>query len=115
MALSPEIPYIWVFFNLYSGRWVAVSDSLSQLKKFEWTLHSQMDIGVRDGGARGAVALPTFEKFAKISHNRAENRPKVGQNLRKQWIFYRAAPLNFISPNAYANGQDSLIYGYETS
>ena len=45
--------------------------------------------------------LPSLENFAKISHNRAENRPKVGQNFRKQWIFYRAAPLNFISPYAY--------------
>ena len=52
-------------------------------------------------GGWGAAALPTLEKFAKISNDRAENRPKVGQNLRKQWIFYRAAPLNLISPYAY--------------
>ena len=58
-------------------------------------------IGVGDRGAGGAAALPTLEKFAKISNDRAENRPKVGQNLRKQWIFYRAAPLNLISPYAY--------------
>ena len=58
-------------------------------------------IGVGDTGAGGAAALPTLEKFAKFSNDRAENRPKVGQNLRKQWIFYRAAPLNFISPYAY--------------
>ena len=58
-------------------------------------------IGVGDRGL-GAAALPTLEKFAKISNDRAENRPKVGQSLRKQWIFYRAAPQNFISPNAYA-------------
>ena len=32
---------------------------------------------------------------------KSDNRPKVGQNVRKQWIFYRAAPLNFISPYAY--------------
>ena len=55
----------------------------------------------RKQGAGGAAALPTLEKFAKISNNRAENWPKVGQNLGKQWIFYRAAPLNFISPYAY--------------
>ena len=59
-------------------------------------------IGVGDRGAGGAAALPTLEKFAKISHNQAENRPKIGQNFSKQWIFYRAAPLNFIS--AYAHG-----------
>ena len=55
----------------------------------------------RRQGGWGAAALPTLEKFAKISNNRAENRPKVGQNLGKQWIFYRAAPLNFTSPYAY--------------
>ena len=59
-------------------------------------------IGVGDKGAGGAAALPTLEKFAKISHNRAENRPKIGQNFSKQWISYRAAPLNFISPYAHA-------------
>ena len=58
-------------------------------------------IGVGDRGAGGAAALTTLEKFAKISNDRAENRPKVGQNLPKQWIFYRAAPLKFISPYAY--------------
>ena len=46
----------------------------------------------------GAAAFSTLEKFANISHNRAENRPKVGHNFRKQWIFYRAASLNFIPP-----------------
>ena len=61
------------------------------------------NIGVGDRGAGGAAALPTLEKFAKISHNRAENRPKIGQNFSKQWIFYRAAPLNFISPYAHAS------------
>ena len=61
----------------------------------------------RRQGGWGAAALPTLEKFLKINHNRAENRPKVGQNLRKQWIFYRAAPLNFISPYAYV---DRVIY-----
>ena len=45
-------------------------------------------IGVRDKGAKGAAALPALEEFAKISHNRVENQPKVGQNFRKQWIFY---------------------------
>ena len=71
-------------------------------------------IGVGDSGAGGAAALPTLEKLAKISHNRAENRPKVGQNFRKQWIFHRAAPLNFTSPYAYARvpllGIPSLKY-----
>ena len=57
----------------------------------------------RRQGGWGAAALPTLEKFAKISHNRAENRPKIGQNFSKQWIFYRAAPLNFISPYAHGN------------
>ena len=45
----------------------------------------------RRQGGWGAAALPTLEKLAKISHTRAENRPKVGQNFRKQLIFYRAA------------------------
>ena len=57
----------------------------------------------RRQGARGAAALPTLEKFAKISHNWAENRHKVKQNFHKQWIFYRAAPpLSFIFPYACA-------------
>ena len=37
-------------------------------------------------------------KFAKSNYSRAENRPKVGKNFRKQLSFYRAAHLNFISP-----------------
>ena len=64
----------------------------------------------RRQGGWGAAALPTLEKFAKISHNRAENRPKIGQNFSKQWIFYRAAPLNFISPYAHAfNAFTSIV------
>ena len=49
--------------------------------------------GVGDSGLGGAAALPTLGKFANMNHNRAENRPKVGQNCRKKWIFYQAAPL----------------------
>ena len=66
-------------------------------------------IGVGDRGAGGAAALPTLEKLSKISYNRAEDRHKVGQNLRKQWIFYRAAPLNFTSPYAYVYHDPSLF------
>ena len=40
----------------------------------------------------GAAALPTLEKFAKISRKRAENGRKVVQNFRKQWILCLAAP-----------------------
>ena len=54
--------------------------------------------GRRRQGAGGTAALPTVEKFAKIGHNWAENRPKFGQNFRKQWIFYRVVPQNSISP-----------------
>ena len=57
-------------------------------------------------------AFPTLDKFAKISHNRAEYRPKVGQNSCKQWIFYQAVPrfpltqaplfaLNFVPDSAF--------------
>ena len=60
-------------------------------------------------GGWGAAALPTLEKFAKISHNRTENRPKIGQNFSKQWIFYRAAPLNFISPYAHGFNADETL------
>ena len=66
------------------------------------TSDAPVDIGVGDRGAGGAAALPTLEKFAKINHNPAENRPKIGRNFSKQWIFYRAASLNFISPYAHA-------------
>ena len=69
---------------------------------------NDLNIGVGDGGAGGAAALPTMEKFAKINHNRAENRPKIGQNFREQWIFYRAAPLNFIFP--YAHESETYFY-----
>ena len=30
-------------FNRNSGKWVAFSEFLSHLKKFEWTLHLQID------------------------------------------------------------------------
>ena len=40
---SPEFPSYESVFNLNSGRWIAFSQSLSQLKKFEYTLHLQID------------------------------------------------------------------------
>ena len=61
-----------------------VSGSHSLHVKFQAVIHKRQ-------GAKGAATLPALEEFAKISHNRAGNQPKVGQNFRKQWIFYRAA------------------------
>ena len=63
--------------------------------------HVDLSIGVGDRGVGGPADLPTLEQFAKISHDQAENPAKSGQNFRKQWIFYGAGPLNFISPYAY--------------
>ena len=48
-------------------------------------------IGIGKRGL-GAAAIPTREKCAKISHNRAEIDLKFRQNFHKQWKFYRAAP-----------------------
>ena len=70
-------------------------DCIEREEKDLCRLHT---IGVGDRGGWGAAALPTLEKFAKIIHNRADYRPKVGQNFRKQLIFYRAAPPKFYSP-----------------
>ena len=64
-------------------------------------------IGIGDRGLGGA--LPTLENFAKVSHNLGANQLKIGQKFRKQWIFYRAAPLNFISPYAYGRKFDNLV------
>ena len=93
-------------FDLLQFAWVALHESMPSLlllfdihcscasaKPFELPLPT---IAVGDRGAGMAAALPTMEKFAKICHNRAENQPKVGQNFRTQWIFYRAAPLNVL-------------------
>ena len=49
-------------------------------------------------GGLEAAALPMAEKFANISHNRAEIDHKFMQNFRKQWKFYQAVLLP-VSPS----------------
>ena len=53
-----------------------------------------------------------FGKLAKISHNRAENRLKVGQNFRKRLTFYRAVPPKFYSLYAYADSESFASQSY---
>ena len=60
------------------------------------TLMMEIGIGDRGLGAGGGLQLPTLEKFAKINDNRAEDPPNVEQNFRKQWSFYRAAPIIYL-------------------
>ena len=40
-------------------------------------------VGIGDRWLGGGGSLTTLEKFAKINNNRAEKRPKVGQNFHK--------------------------------
>ena len=66
---------------------------------------------------RCTAALPTFQKFAKISCILAENWPKIAQTFHKQWVFYQAAPQNFISPWLMAillSCQNQLLFHHQT-
>ena len=67
VALHESIPLLVLLFD--------INCSCASAKPFPLPLPT---IGVEDRGTGAAAALPTLEKFAKISHNRAENQPKVG-------------------------------------
>ena len=67
VALHESIPLLVLLFD--------INCSCASAKPFPLPLPT---IGVEDRGTGVAAALPTLEKFAKISNNRAENQPKVG-------------------------------------
>ena len=65
------------------------------MKRIEFSSKAEFDSSqAQETGGGGGLGEPTnVGKFAKkLSHNRAENRPRLGQKLHKQWIFDRAAP-----------------------
>ena len=67
VALHESMPLLVLLFDM--------NCSCASAKLFPLPL---LTIGVEDRGAGVAAALPTLEKFAKMSHNQAENQPKVG-------------------------------------
>ena len=63
VALHESMPLVVLLFD--------INCSCASAKPFPLPLPT---IGVEDRGAGVTTALPSLEKFAKISHNRAENQ-----------------------------------------